>query len=299
MENNSNVPKTTGYKITIAILSIACLIMAYFLSQKQETIETQQEQYTQLDLEKQAVENELTDMLHQYEAMEVENDEMRAQIDEQKEKIEQLIKKAKDNSWTISKLKKETESLRTIMKGYVRTIDSLNTANQELIAKNQQAQQQVKEVEGKYTQLSKVKEELASKVALGSQLKAIDMIVVGQSEKRSNTYRETNRASKTDKLKVCFTLDDNKIAKPGKRTVHVRIIDPNGKVLAKENTEANMFEFEGVKGLYTIAYDLLYENEELDICLFWDVMDELAPGKYITEIYVGDYLAGTETIILD
>src|SRR5690606_25368742 len=158
----------------------------------------------------------------------------RAQIDEQKEKIEQLIKKAKDNSWTISKLKKETESLRTIMKGYVRTIDSLNTANQELIAKNQQAQQQVKEVEGKYTQLSKVKEELASKVALGSQLKAIDMIVVGQSEKRSNTYRETNRASKTDKLKVCFTLDDNKIAKPGKRTVHVRIIDPNGKVLAKE-----------------------------------------------------------------
>ena len=43
------------------------------------------------------------------------------------EKVEKLDKKSKKDWRQIYKLKKEAETLRGIMKGYIHTIDSLNT----------------------------------------------------------------------------------------------------------------------------------------------------------------------------
>ena len=62
---------------------------------------------------------------------------MQLDIDAKRERIEELIKEAakhKGDATIISKLKKETQTLRSIMQSYVRTIDSLNTLNQTLEA---------------------------------------------------------------------------------------------------------------------------------------------------------------------
>ena len=87
------------------IFFLSTVVLGYMLFQEKETVQLYSQENAQLDTEKQAVENELQDMLMEYEAMETENVEMLVEIDEQKAKIEDLIKKAKDNNWTISKLK--------------------------------------------------------------------------------------------------------------------------------------------------------------------------------------------------
>ena len=145
------------YMALAGIFFLSTVVLGYMLFQEKETVQLYSQENAQLDTEKQAVENELQDMLMEYEAMETENVEMQAEINEQKAKIEDLIKKAKDNNWTISKLKKEAESLREIMKGFVETIDSLNTANQELIAKNIQVNKQLQNKEDEVSELSNKK----------------------------------------------------------------------------------------------------------------------------------------------
>ena len=71
-----------------------------------------------------------------YDTLQTENTVLMAEMAAQKSQIEDLLKKVKDKDWSVSKLKKETNTLREIMKGYVVTIDSLNQLNQALMAEN-------------------------------------------------------------------------------------------------------------------------------------------------------------------
>jgi peptidoglycan hydrolase CwlO-like protein len=289
------------YMALAGIFFLSTVVLGYMLFQEKETVQLYSQENAQLDTEKQAVENELQDMLMEYEAMETENVEMQAEINEQKAKIEDLIKKAKDNNWTISKLKKEAESLREIMKGFVETIDSLNTANQELIAKNIQVNKQLQNKEDEVSELSKQKKELAGKVAIGSKIEAMDITATAQRLKKNEVARETTRANRAEQIKCCFTMNDNPIAKSGRKIVHLRIIDPTGKVLAEADNKENMFKFEGVEGLFSAEYEIIYENDELDVCMFWEKKVEgmeLAAGIYLVEIYIDDYLAGKTKIEL-
>lgn len=293
--------KEKAYLVLALFFFVTSLALGYLLYEEKQTVKTYVAENQQLDSEKQAVESELEEMLAQYEAMETENEEMNAKIEEQKAKIEELLTKAKNNQWTIYKLKKETESLRTIMKGYIHTIDSLNTANIELMAQNEQAQKQIQTKDKELSKLSKEKEELTSKVELGAQIEALDITASGQRIKRNDVARETTRAGRTEQIKCCFTMNDNPIAEAGRKALHLRIIDPNGKVLAEAENKENLFEFEGVEGLFSAEYEVIYDNEELDVCMFWEKVNEdfeLAEGIYIVEIYIDDYLAGTKELEL-
>ncbi len=298
---NKGIRKDRIYLFVISFFVFTTVAFAYLYVEEKGAKNNVAAENIQLDDEKNAVQTELNDMLKQYELMETDNVELQGEIDQQIEKIEDLIKKAKNNNWTIHKLRKETESLRSIMKGYVETIDSLNTANIELTAENKRVGQKLVNKEKQYSELSKVKDELAGKVKIGAQIEAFDLTVAAQRMKRDNEARETTRAERAEQIRVCFTLDDNAIAKSGKKDIHLRIIDPNGKVLAEAEDKKTLFEFEGVKGLYSSKYDIIYDNAELDMCLLWKKSNPeelLSLGNYIVEVYVDDYLAGTSKLEL-
>ncbi len=298
---NKGIRKDRIYLFVISFFVFTTVAFAYLYVEEKGAKNNVAAENIQLGDEKNAVQTELNDMLKQYELMETDNVELQGEIDQQIEKIEDLIKKAKNNNWTIHKLRKETESLRGIMKGYVETIDSLNTANIELTAENKRVGQKLVNKEKQYSELSKVKDELAGKVKIGAQIEAFDLTVAAQRMKRDNEARETTRAERAEQIRVCFTLDDNAIAKSGKKDIHLRIIDPNGKVLAEAEDKKTLFEFEGVKGLYSSKYDIIYDNAELDMCLLWKKSNPeelLSLGNYIVEVYVDDYLAGTSKLEL-
>jgi len=298
---NKGITKDRIYLFVISFFVFTTVAFAYLYVEEKGAKNNVAAENIQLGDEKNAVQTELNDMLKQYELMETDNVELQGEIDQQIEKIEDLIKKAKNNNWTIHKLRKETESLRGIMKGYVETIDSLNTANIELTAENKRVGQKLVNKEKQYSELSKVKDELAGKVKIGAQIEAFDLTVAAQRMKRDNEARETTRAERAEQIRVCFTLDDNAIAKSGKKDIHLRIIDPNGKVLAEAEDKKTLFEFEGVKGLYSSKYDIIYDNAELDMCLLWKKSNPeelLSLGNYIVEVYVDDYLAGTSKLEL-
>lgn len=248
--------------------------------------------------EKIEVMQNLQDLATEYDSLMTDNDSINEEMLAQKERVDQLLAEAKGNKWSIYKLKKEASTLREIMKGYVRTIDSLNTENIELRAENLDVTQKLGAKESENNKLKETKASLENKVRLGAKLAALDMVTYAQRVRKNNIHKETTRADKAEKIKTCFTIDKNEVIEPGKKMVFLRIITPAGTVLAERSDNNHMFTFEGTKGLYSVTKEVNYENQELDLCMYWDVTDALSPGEYLIKAYVDGLEIGGTSLIL-
>jgi hypothetical protein len=238
---------------------------------------------------------ELTEIQTQFDTLYTDNAELQAEMQGQQLKIDSMmiaIKKHKGDAWTIHQLKKETKSLRVIMKGYLHTIDSLNTMNIELEAENTEIKGQLNQEIKKTKNLEKKSEDLSKIITKGSQLQALNMWAGTIKMRNNGSQVETDRASKADKVKSCFTLSENNIAKSGNKKLYFRVISPEGKVLTDENSAGQTFDYEGVKGIYTMIRKVKYENNAMDICIYWDIPAPLSPGFFIVEIYTDETLIG-------
>ncbi len=295
MAENEN-KKSRNLTVLVLLLLITNIATLYlFYNERQENVQLVTDN-TDLTTEKSNLTKELEDMLARYDSVTTDNAEMLAQIEEQKEQIEKMLKEAekhKDDAWVIYKLRKEASTLRDVMKNYLVTIDSLNTANQELIVQKAEVENKLSEQKDQNLELSDKNQQLAEKVKLGSKLKAVDLVSFGQRVKNSTVHRETDRAKRTDKIKTCFTIDKNEVTKPGKKVIYLRIVGPDGEVLSFDQSKEYMFTYDGKEGLYSRKEEIVYEGEEMDLCLYWDMMEEALEGKYIVEMYAEDYLMGT------
>jgi len=276
--------------IILLSLSLGITLWQYFdlrkeFSQKGTEIEL-------LNDERGELEDELTDMLSELDSMETNNDSMKVELANRKTEIEDLLAKVKDKDYAIYKLKKETTTLRTIMKGYVVTIDSLNTLNVGLRKENEAVRNTLSQEIRKSKELIKSNENLSSKVELASRLDVSDVTVYGVRVRRDMTGKETDRARKTDKIRVCFTLDENKVAKVEKKDLYLRIIAPDGKILLDESEGNSRFEFNGGKGYYSDKLSIDYDQSSKEYCLDWSRPNEeyiMMTGEYKIFLYAEDY----------
>ena len=113
--------------------------------------------------------------------------------------------------------------------------------------------------------------------------------------KRDMTGKETDRANKTDKIRVCFDIDENRITASGSKNLFIRIIAPDGQILSKGLSDNFRFEFEGQKGVFSDKKTIDYTNSSTNVCLDYardsETIDFLAGVYYIT-IYAEDYEIG-------
>lgn len=300
-EQNERTSSGKGMRWMVILLLITNIITLYLVITKQQEIKEIVIKNTDLVVEKDNLTQELNAMLAKYDSVSTDNAEMQAEIAEQKAQIEKLLAEAekhKGDAWAIHKLKKEAATLRDVMRNYLVTIDSLNSANQRLITEKQQVESELSNKQTENVELSQQNEELSQKVKIGSKLRVVDLVAEGQRVKNSTVHRETDRANRVDKIKTCFTIDRNEVTKPGKKQVFLRIIGPNGEVLSYGQTRDYMFTYDGKEGLFSRKEEILYENEEMDMCLYWDVQNELKEGKYLVEVYAEDYMMGTTSFVL-
>ena len=191
----------------------------------------------------------------------------------------------KGKDWSIYKLRKETETLRTIMKGYVVQIDSLNTVNKELRTENTEVRNELSSEKTKTENLSKENEGLSNKVTIASYLKTVALKSYGVRIKNDNTGKETDRAKKVGKIRTVFTIQKNKITPPGNKNIYVRILTPDGKVFSEKTDDSNKFDFNGIRGLYSAKKQINYQNQELRLTIDWVKVNNFPVGEYNVEIY--------------
>tara|TARA_B110000046_G_scaffold25332_2_gene24803 strand:- start:23600 stop:24529 length:930 start_codon:yes stop_codon:yes gene_type:complete len=282
-------------KVLVALVVLLSLALGVTLWQFFDLRKTAAQKGSEIEImadERGELQNELEQMLNELDTMETANDSMKVELSNRKNEIEGLLAKVKDKDFAIYKLRKETTTLRTIMKGYVVVIDSINTLNVGLRNENAEVRSTLKVERSKAKELKQKNDNLSSKVALASQLDVSEIRVFGMNVKRDMTGKETDRARRTDKIRVCFKLNENKVAKVGKKPLYLRIIAPDGKILTAENVDDSRFEFNGGKGYYSGTQEIDYNQSDQELCLDWVKSAEefeVIPGVYQLHIYAEDY----------
>lgn len=284
-----------GYLGVIVVLLLICAFLGYNLSKKTGEVKAKTEENESLEINRQQLELDLQKMRFSYDTLTTENSLLMAEMADQRVQIDDLLKKVKDKNWSLSKLKKETATLREIMKGYISTIDSLNQLNQALIAENQELNNRVTDVESKNKDLLERQENMEGLIATGQVLQTTQLSATAIRLRSSGKQVETTRASKTEMLKACFTVMENPIAKPGNKDLYMRIVAPDGKVLpAKDGVESREFTDEGAQ-YYSVSRSIDYNNARMDVCIFYTVPEgtELGKGDYKMFVYEGPNKIGT------
>lgn len=257
----------------------------------------------QVFVERDNVKEDLLELQKEYGSLEAKDAAMQIEIDAKKKRIEELIKEAtkhRGDASIIASLRKETETLRSIMKGFVHTIDSLNTLNQNLVAEKKTVIKQLGVEKEKQNTLIKEKDELKSTIAKGSVLTCFNVTAKAVTYKRGGKKEiETSKARKTQKIKVGFTLGENKIAKTGEKTVYIRVMTPDGKEMAKSYDDNYKFIFNKSSGYFAGKETLNYANVEISGVTYCEGQGDYVPGKYMIEVTCDGVVIGNTTLKLD
>jgi hypothetical protein len=278
-----------GMIITSIVLGVGLLLLIYmYFDKKSKMIEME----TVLTQEKDSLANELRHMVVAYDTLKTTNDTLNAGLQKQKNKIVQLLSINASNVQLIKKYKSEITTMREIMKRYIVQIDSLNTRNKILTSENSEIKEQINQVRNTNTELSKVKEELTSKVEVASVIQAKNILAVSLNKKR----KETTRIGSLDKLRICFTLRENPLAKAGQKDVFMRVIRPDSLVVT--SSPDNLFEYKGNKIIYSANRQVDYMNQDIEVCIFMDNKGDFIIGNYSVELYLDDNIIGRTNFML-
>jgi Tfp pilus assembly protein PilN len=275
--------------VTAVILGIALVFLIYMYYDKKAKMA---EMETALTQEKDSLANELRHMVVAYDTLKTNNDTLKAGVEKQKNKIVQLLSINASNVQLIKKYKSEITTMREIMKSYIVQIDSLNTRNKMLTSENSEIKQQITQVRNTNTELSKVKEELSTKVEVASIIQAKNIVAVSLNKKR----KETTRINNLDKLRICFTLRENPLAKPGQKDVYMRVIRPDSLVVT--SSPDNLFQYKGNKIIYSATRQVDYMNQDIEVCIFMDNKGDFIIGNYSVELYLDDNIIGRTNFML-
>jgi cbb3-type cytochrome oxidase subunit 3 len=194
MNNPQNERSSNGIYLIIILLLLACLaVFAYLYSVKRKAFNNCNNENIQLKADMQGMnemmqgyvgnmsndlKKDFKNMLATYDKL-IEKDQSKADsLNIQKAQIQTLLDKLNSNkrlsASELYKLRKENETLRGIMRSYVRQIDSLNTLNIKLTSDLDQTSTKLTETSTERDQYKKESEEKGEKMIKEVELDQID-----------------------------------------------------------------------------------------------------------------------------
>ena len=282
-----------GYRIVIIILSaiLVALSVLYYSIHRQQMIDNEL-----LQADRDSIQNDLGRLMTDYDNLQISNDSISANLTLERERADSLMTRLKkERSWNLAKIKqyeKEVGTLRTIMRGYVRQIDSLNTLNKKLIKENVGFRKEISSANLRAEMAEEKAAELDNKVRIGAVLRARDISLAAL----NNNSRDVSRIKNASRLRVDFTLSANELASPGNKALYVRITSPDGYVLTTE--EMPTFEFEGERLSYSAMREVEYDNtKDLGVGIFYTSKGFTA-GTYKIQIYCEGRLIGQTDVAM-
>lgn len=249
-----------------------------------------------LTIEKDDLTAQMVQLQNDYATLSTTNDTISNELVVEREKVAQLIERVKkteaNNKTMLRKYEKELGTLRSIMRNYIKQIDSLNTLNISLRQEASEAKQEAKASKNKYESLKSTTEELGKQVEIGSALKGRGLVMIGVND----TGKETERSSRVTKLKACLSLVENSIAKKGPRTVYIRVKGPDGILMTQDQQQ--IFTVNGEQMIYSAAREVDYQGDEVEVCIYFAPGQKLTKGVYAVDAYISDGKLASSDLLL-
>jgi hypothetical protein len=323
---NSGAPEKNNSKqlLTIAAVAIALLLgtTMFLLFDKFKTDDKLEQTVKQLD-SKEAAYDQLNlqhaDAVSQLEQMKSNNVELNAKIDEQiaqlteqkgkiaefikqkgdlkaaRNQIQDLVRQKDDYVLEVSKLKEEVAALTASNK-------DLNTKNEGLATDLSSTKTKLEEEStakvaliSEKTVLETNNKALGKKVDIASAIKVNSIEVKPVMVKSSGKEKTKSRASKVDKVNICFTTEANDVVEAGEEMFYIRIVDPTGAPLVIEALGSGVTQNKKTENdfRYTTTAKTNYANAPTNVCGSWLPGVDFMKGEYLIEVSNKGFLVGT------
>lgn len=307
--------KNGGYTAVIILLLIGLAFMAYLWSSKNGQLNECSNENAVLRSDMAgmnemlsgyvgSISNDLKkdfkNMLSTYDAL-LEKDASKADsINKQKAEIQKLLDQVERGKMSAHQLflaKKEIETLRGIMRGYVYQIDSLNTANYQLRSNLDSTNRVLTTTTSERDQYKTEAEIAAEQVKKGSKLQAYGFLSEGLKEKLNSMKTPTDRAKSVVQIRSTFTIGKNPITEKGDKVVYMQIIDPSGKTM--QSAAGNVIQTDKGQVAYSDKKSIDYNNESIDLSIYYSLRGaEAVKGNYKVNIYCQGQLIGSDSFTL-
>ena len=279
-ERKANGPLKTVMYVMIVVAVALAAALAYVLVSKNSLVE-------ELNFEKMELAAQLDSLQADYEGLSSESS---------REEVAQLIERVKKTEATnrakIRQYEKELGTLRSIMRGYIVQIDSLNTLNHKLTVEAATARREAAEHRRKSEELTAEVETLSGKVATGSVMRPRALNVIAY----NSNSKSIDRASKVVKLLCNLTLIENDLAPKGPVRVYVRVTAPDGTLLRDGNGDS--FELDGKLLEATASREVDYNGNELEVGIYVNNISSFMPGIYTVKAYTVQSALGSTELLL-
>ena len=250
----------------------------------------------ELNQEKEDLTEQIQALQSDYENLSSEYDSINAQLDSSREEIAQLLDRVKKSEATdrakIRQYEKELGTLRSIMRGYINQIDSLNTLNHRLAEEAATARREAEEVKQVNTQLTQKVEDLSGRVAAGSVIKAHNFVMYAY----NNNDKITDKANRVVRFLVNLSLVENELAPRGPVRVYVRVTDPDGNLLS--DGRGTTFNFNGETLEATASREVDYQGQEVDLGIYVNNVGSFMKGIYVVDAYTTQAQLGHGELLL-
>lgn len=217
-----------------------------------------------------------------------------AELQEAKDEIErELARTQKASRSTIAALKDKVDGYELLLKAKDKEIAKLKELNTELLTENTSLKTEKNVLSDSLSQLNTSKQELASKVAIASQLKAENIQVLAVNS-RGRERESPFKSRHADKIKVVFNIAENDVAPIEGKQIIVRIVDSNGQVIFDVSRGSGTFMINGKEEFYTASQEILFDNTRQQLTFEYDKGSEYEEGLYTLEVYTEDYKMGSQ-----
>jgi len=292
-ENKSNI----GLKVGLGILLVLLLGVGYF---SYDLYNTNKDNVTQLTQEKEDVLSNLNEMKAKYDLALSENDIANENIVLARERVQGLIDSLQMSETNVKNLRSyvsKYKSLQREMTSVLAENDKLKVENKLLATSLDSTNVQLEERKLFGDSLAMQNSALANVVETASVLNTAKLKGQGVKVRSSGKIIETEKASRADKLRICYTVTKNMLVNSGDKAFFVQVMDPKNNILG-ENEKV-------VFGEQTLNYSIIstfnYKSKDLDICEFISKSEkeDFEKGNYKINVFDQNRLVSTSMFTLE
>lgn len=313
-DNSKRLLTMAGIAIAVLLgLSIFLMVSKYKTGQELDTARIEMNEQKQAFAELDTKYNDAVAQLEQQKGLNAQLDEkinqQLQQLEQNKSQIENLIREKRDYKSALARMESQKQQYLAEIDKLKAEVGILTEKNTQLSTENQTLNTSLTETQTRLseestakaalisekTQLETERQVLSKKVDIASAIRVKNITVKAVDVRNSGKEKSKSRASKVDKLNICFVTEPNEVVPAGEETFYLTVIDPTGATLAVESLgsgvaqdKRNEQEFR-----FTTTATTNYQNGESNVCGAWQPGQNFVKGKYEVKIFNKGYLVGT------
>lgn len=299
-----------------AIVLIALLLGALYMSnnsnsRQAEHLLTLEEASHQSDSLYQELKQQLATYKQQNQELYAQIAQKEAELEQQYSKIKRLIEQAsrdkKDRKTIQSKLQtlsKELGGMREYVEEQTLDLNELREENRRLKRERQELDEQYaqelalrKRIAQQGADLQKENEAMQQQLRSAAVLQATNVKAIGLRLRNTGQRKGVSAAKRTELMEVCFDIVRNEVTEKGPNRFHLRLIDPEGKVVRDAERGSGQLElFDGSGTIqYTTSKIFDYQPSVKNLCVEWYAYPNtpFVAGTYKIELYNKGRLSGS------